>query len=213
MQQTCSALRHPSAAWSNRLRLGAACSALAASALGGAGEGQGKCQAQGGMCTLMPRAALPACHDHAPASLTGWLPADCCCCAACALLLPRPPVHRELQPYDEPTCRAVSYDFSGQYVAVGGSDLRVYSPKQVSQAPTDPHNFLPRLDHVCQHHWHSCRVTAQLRSWALGLSDWQAQAAWLRVDCMHARALRACLLHAPWPPPSDGLLSGLSISS
>lgn len=70
-------------------------------------------------------------------------------CCLRLLLLPRPPVHRELQPYDEPTCRAVAYDFSGQYVAVGGSDLRVYSPKQVSQAPTDPPKFLPRLDRVC----------------------------------------------------------------
>lgn len=38
---------------------------------------------------------------------------------------------RELQPYDEPACRAATYDFSGQYLAVGGSDLRVYAPKQV----------------------------------------------------------------------------------
>lgn len=41
---------------------------------------------------------------------------------------------RELQPYDEPACRAATYDFSGQYLAVGGSDLRVYAPKQVRLA-------------------------------------------------------------------------------
>lgn len=45
-------------------------------------------------------------------------------CLACA-------ARRELQPYDEPTCRAAIYDYSGQYLAVGGSDLRVYAPKQV----------------------------------------------------------------------------------
>jgi hypothetical protein len=38
---------------------------------------------------------------------------------------------RELRPYDEPMCRAVSFDYSSQFLAVGGSDLRVYAPKQV----------------------------------------------------------------------------------
>jgi hypothetical protein len=38
-----------------------------------------------------------------------------------------------LQPFEEPTCRAASYDYSSQYLAVGGSDLRVYAPKQVRQ--------------------------------------------------------------------------------
>jgi hypothetical protein len=40
---------------------------------------------------------------------------------------------RELQPFEEPTCRTASYDYSSQYLAVGGSDLRVYAPKQVRQ--------------------------------------------------------------------------------
>lgn len=37
---------------------------------------------------------------------------------------------KELQPFEEPTCRTASYDYSSQYLAVGGSDLRVYAPKQ-----------------------------------------------------------------------------------
>lgn len=44
---------------------------------------------------------------------------------------------RELQPYDEPTCRAACYDYSSQYLAVGGTDLRVYAPKQVRQGERD----------------------------------------------------------------------------
>eukprot|EP00879_Flechtneria_rotunda_P002006 GHRR01002183.1.p1 GENE.GHRR01002183.1~~GHRR01002183.1.p1 ORF type:complete len:517 (+),score=206.67 GHRR01002183.1:358-1908(+) len=37
---------------------------------------------------------------------------------------------RELRPYDEPACRVAVYDYSSQYLAVGGSDLRVYATKQ-----------------------------------------------------------------------------------
>ncbi|WIA40690.1 hypothetical protein OEZ86_004386 [Tetradesmus obliquus] len=37
---------------------------------------------------------------------------------------------KELRPYDEPACRAVAFDASSQFLAVGGADLRVYAPKQ-----------------------------------------------------------------------------------
>eukprot|EP00882_Tetradesmus_deserticola_P005719 GHRQ01006021.1.p1 GENE.GHRQ01006021.1~~GHRQ01006021.1.p1 ORF type:complete len:526 (+),score=265.32 GHRQ01006021.1:450-2027(+) len=37
---------------------------------------------------------------------------------------------KELRPYDDPSCRAVAFDHSSQFLAVGGSDLRVYAPKQ-----------------------------------------------------------------------------------
>lgn len=37
---------------------------------------------------------------------------------------------RELRPYDEPACKVAAYDYSSQFLAVGGQDLRVYAPKQ-----------------------------------------------------------------------------------
>ncbi|KAF8055477.1 PRP19 [Scenedesmus sp. PABB004] len=36
---------------------------------------------------------------------------------------------RELRPYDEPVTRAAAYDFSSQFLAVGGADVRVYGAK------------------------------------------------------------------------------------
>lgn len=38
--------------------------------------------------------------------------------------------YKDLSPFEEPTCRAACYDFSSQYLAVGGSELLVYATKQ-----------------------------------------------------------------------------------
>lgn len=38
--------------------------------------------------------------------------------------------HRMLTPYDDSSCSTVSFDQSGLYLAVGGSDARVYASKQ-----------------------------------------------------------------------------------
>ena len=36
---------------------------------------------------------------------------------------------RALSPYDDQPCTSVAFDYSGQYLAVGGADARVYGTK------------------------------------------------------------------------------------
>ncbi len=45
----------------------------------------------------------------------------------------RPVRRRSIAPFDGAACNAVAFDWSGQYLAVGGSDARIYATKQVCQ--------------------------------------------------------------------------------
>lgn len=53
------------------------------------------------------------------------------------------PVCRSFSPYEglPASCHAVAFDFSGQYLAVGGPDVQIYNSKQVRGQS----RFLPKM--------------------------------------------------------------------
>jgi len=82
---------------------------------------------------------------------------------------------RTLTPYEDAPCSAVAFDYSGQYLAVGGADARVYGQKQVRSCDAALSHSAQCVTHACGARpcqatcmWLTCRLTTPQHCTALG---------------------------------------------